>query len=323
MSRRKRAIVVVLLVVGILLTSFGGAAARQDKPKFFLIAHGGPGNSFWVTVIKGMTDAAALMDVDATWLGADTASNEAMVGFWDDALAAEPDGIGTTEPVPALIEDGVNRAVEAGIPVIAFNTQDTRPEGERLKHLFYIGSSEFLGGQEVARRFLAAGEIGAVLCPIQEVGHTGLEARCNGVESVMAEQGIEVIRFTINYNVPESAGLIADAFAANPEANAIVTLGPDPAASYYQYAEENAVDSTKVFHATFDTSPLIFEKVKAGVSLVSIDQQPYVQGFDTVVWLFLNSQYLLKPANDIFTGPNAIDASNVDRIIELNAAGYR
>ena len=144
---KKRTLVILILVVGILLSLVGGAAARQEKPKFFLIAHGGPGNVFWVTVMKGMADAAAFLDVDATWLGADTASNEAMVGFWDDALAADPDGIGTTEPVPALIEDAVKRAAAAGIPVIAFNTQDTRPEGERLPHWFYIGTSEFIAGQ--------------------------------------------------------------------------------------------------------------------------------------------------------------------------------
>ena len=78
---KKRTLVILILVVGILLSLVGGAAARQEKPKFFLIAHGGPGNVFWVTVMKGMADAAAFLDVDATWLGADTASNEAMVGF--------------------------------------------------------------------------------------------------------------------------------------------------------------------------------------------------------------------------------------------------
>ncbi|GAB4444666.1 MAG: sugar ABC transporter substrate-binding protein [Anaerolineae bacterium] len=320
---RKRNVAILLIIVGMLLTAVGGLSAQEARPKFFLIAHGGPGNVFWVTVIKGMTDAAAFLDVDAEWLGADTASNEAMVGFWDDALAANPAGIGTTEPVPALIEDAMNRAAEAGIPVIAFNTQDTRPVGERVPHLFYIGTSEFIAGQEVARRMLADREITAVLCPIQEVGHTGLEARCNGVEDVMAAEGIPVIRFTIDYNVSGSAGLIGDAFAANPEANAIVTLGPGPAESYYQYAEENGVTPDQVLHATFDTSPAIFEAIQDGRTLLCVDQQPYVQGFETVIWLFLNSQYLLKPANDIFTGPNIVDASNVARVIELNQAGYR
>jgi len=319
----KRNLTIMLLVVGLVLMLVGGVAAQGERLQFFLIAHGGAGNSFWVTVMKGMDDAAAVLDVDATWLGADTASNEAMVGFWDDALAAEPAGIGTTEPVPALIEDAVNRAVEQGIPVIAFNTQDTRPEGERLPHLFYIGSSEFLGGQAVARTMLADREITGVLCPIQEVGHTGLEARCNGVESVMAEEGIEVVRFTIDYNVSGSAGLIGDAFAANPGFNAIVTLGPGPAESYYQYAEENGVTPEDVIHGAFDTSPAIFDAIKAGTTILAIDQQPYYQGWGTVMWLYLNSQYLLAPANDIFTGPNIVNASNVDRIVELNQMGYR
>jgi len=321
---KKRTIVVLLLIVGILLTAVGNVSARQEKPKFFLIAHGGTGNAFWVTVIKGMNDAAAFLNVDATWLGADTASNEAMVGFWDNALAAKPAGIGTTEPVPNLIEDAVNRAVAAGIPVIAFNTEDTRPADQRLKHLFYIGTSEFIGGQTVATRLLAAKpDIKKVLCPIQEVGHVGLEARCNGVEDVMSAQGIPVVRFTINYNVSESAGLIKDAFTANPDADAIVTLGPGPADSFYQYASENNVTPDKVIHATFDTSVVIFQAIKSGQTLLCVDQQPYIQGFETVVWLFLNSQYLLKPANDIFTGPNIVDASNVDKVIALNAAGYR
>jgi simple sugar transport system substrate-binding protein len=306
-----------------LLALTGGTSAQGEKPKFFLVAHGGPGNPFWVYVMKGMDDAAALLDVDVTWLGADTASNDAMVGFWDDALAADPDGIGTTEPVPALIEDAVNRAVAAGIPVIAFNTQDTRPPGEKLPHWFYIGTSEFIGGQEIARRLLADREITGVICPIQEVGHIGLEARCNGVESVMAEQGIEVVRITINYNVPESAGFIGDAFAANPDFNAIVTLGENSSDAFYQYADENGVTPDKVLHATFDTGPRIFQSIKEGRTLLCVDQQPYAQGFETVVWLFLGSQYLLKPANDIYTGPNIVDSSNVDRIIELNALGYR
>jgi hypothetical protein len=110
--------------------------------------------------------------------------------------------------------------------------------------MFYVGTSEFIGGQAVARRLLADREITGVLCPIQEVGHTGLEARCNGVESVMAEEGIPVVRFTIDYNVSGSAGLIGDAFAANQDFNAIVTLGPGPAESYLPVRQRKQRDGT-------------------------------------------------------------------------------
>ena len=60
-----------------------------------------------------------------------------------------------------------------------------------------------------------------------------------------------------------------------------------------------------------------------GYLLQAIDQQPYLQGYETINWLFLNSQYKLAPGGDIFTGPGIIDASNVAAIEELVKAGYR
>ena len=127
----------------------------------------------------------------------------------------------------------------------------------------------------MARGLLAAKpDIATVLCPIQEVGHIGLEARCNGVESIMAEQGIPVVRFTITYNLSESAGLIGDAFAANPDANAIVTLGPGPAESFYAYASENNVTPDQVIHATFDTSPAIFAAIADGQACCALTSSP-------------------------------------------------
>jgi simple sugar transport system substrate-binding protein len=63
--------------------------------------------------------------------------------------------------------------------------------------------------------------------------------------------------------------------------------------------------------------------IQDGYLLQAIDQQPYLQGFETIMWLYLNSQFELAPGGDIFTGPGVIDLSNVEPIIELTAEGYR
>ena len=63
--------------------------------------------------------------------------------------------------------------------------------------------------------------------------------------------------------------------------------------------------------------------IEEGKLLQAIDQQPYVQGFETVMWLFLNSQYKLRPGGDIFTGPSVIDQSNLADIRALVEQGYR
>ncbi|MDQ7025454.1 MAG: substrate-binding domain-containing protein [Anaerolineae bacterium] len=329
MKKLFRLVPVVLIIMGIILASFGGAAAQDDQLVFSMVSHGGVGNPFWIVVIKGMDDACALLDADCEWLADPVDSVDDMAGYWDDALARENDGIGTTVPNPEVIRDAVGRASEAGIPVIVFNTADPNAgTAEALDTLFYIGANEFLGGRSNANRVLAAAAadgvtINSAVCPIQEVGHSGLEARCSGVESVFAEAGIPVNRLTIDNDVTASAGVLGDYFAANPDTNAAFFLGPNPASSFNLYLQESGRMPGEIYATTHDTSSEIYEMIQGGFLLQAIDQQPYLQGFETVMWLYLNSQFAMAPGGDILTGPGVIDGSNVDAIVELTAAGYR
>lgn len=328
MRKLLRTIPVVVMSLGIILAAIGGVGA-QDQLVFSMVSHGGVGNPFWIVVIKGMDDACALLEADCAWLADPVDNVDDMAGYWDDALARDNDGIGTTVPNPEVIRDGVNRADEAGIPVIVFNTADPNAgTPDALPTLFYIGASEFQGGRSNARAVLAAAEAAGTeitkgVCPIQEVGHSGLEARCAGVRSVFEEAGIPLDGLTINNDVTESAGILADYFSANADANAAFMLGPNPASSLNLYFQENGVEPGTVFATTHDTSAEIYEMIQEGSLIQAIDQQPYLQGFETIMWLYLNSQFALAPGGDILTGPGVIDGSNVDAIIELTAAGYR
>jgi simple sugar transport system substrate-binding protein len=311
-----------------MVAGIGGAGA-QDQLVFSMVSHGGVGNPFWIVVIKGMDDACALLDADCAWLADPVDSVDDMAGYWDDALARDNDGIGTTVPNPEVIRDGVNRAAEAGIPVIVFNTADPNSgTPDALPTLFYIGANEFIGGRNNAQAVLAAAaaagtEITKGVCPIQEVGHSGLEARCAGVRSIFEEAGIPLDGLTISNDGTESAGVLADYFSANPDTNAAFMLGPTPASSLNLYFQENGVMPGTIFATTHDTSAEIYEMIQEGYLIQAVDQQPYLQGFETIMWLYLNSQFALAPGNDILTGPGVINSSNVDAIVQLTAAGYR
>jgi simple sugar transport system substrate-binding protein len=294
-----------------------------------MVSHGGVGNPFWIVVIKGMEDACAILDADCAWLSDPQDSVDDMAGYWDDALARNPQGIGTTVPNPEVIRDAVGRAADAGIPVIVFNTADPNSgTDDALPTLFYIGANEFLGGRSNANAVLAAAaadgaEIAKGVCPIQEVGHSGLEARCAGVRSVFEENGIELDGLTITNDVTASAGTLADYFSANPDTNAIFMLGPSPSSSLNLYLQEAGKVPGDIYATTHDTSTEIYSMIQDGFLVQAIDQQPYLQGFETIMWLYLNSQFALAPGGDILTGPGVIDGSNIDAIIDLTAAGYR
>ena len=79
----------------------------------------------------------------------------------------------------------------------------------------------------------------------------------------------------------------------------------------------------EIFATTHDTSAEIYEMIQNGYLIQAVDQQPYLQGFETIMWLYLNSQFALAPGGDILTGPGIINTGNVDAVIELTAAGYR
>lgn len=327
----KRFVPIVLLVVGILISSIGFAGAQDDGLKFIMVSHGSPqGNPFWSVVVKGMEDACALIEAECTWLGDPSYSTEKMAAFWEDALAAQPDGIGTTAPDAEVVRSGVDRAVSNGIPVIIYNTADPNAGTDNaLPVLFYVGANEFTGGVSNARRVFDeaeadGNEIAKGVCVIQEQGHSGLEARCAGVQSVFDEMGVTLDILGTNTNDPtENAGKIRDYFTANPDTNAIFMLGPNPASGLNLYFKESGRQPREIYATTHDTSNEIFDMIDEGYLLQAIDQQPYLQGFETIMWLYLNSQYKLQPGGDIFTGPGVIDQSNVEPIRALVAEGYR
>jgi simple sugar transport system substrate-binding protein len=329
MRNMTRTLPILVMVVGIIVATFAPVGAQDDDLVFSMVSHGGVGNPFWIVVIKGMDDACALLNADCAWLADPVDSVDDMAGYWDDALARDNDGIGTTVPNPEVIRDAVNRAAEAGLPVIAFNTADPNAGGpDALPLLFYIGANEFLGGRSNAERVLAEAAADGVevvkgVCPIQEVGHSGLETRCSGVQSVFDEAGIPLDGLTISNDVQESAGTLGDYFQANPETNAAFMLGPSPSASLNLYFQNAGRAPREVYATTHDTSAEIYQMIQDGYLLQAIDQQPYLQGFETIMWLYLNSQFELAPGGDILTGPGVIDQSNVDAIVELTAAGYR
>lgn len=329
MRRARRIAPIFLLVLGLLIATVGATSAQDDTDVFRMVSHGGVGNPFWIVVIKGMEDACGILAADCAWLADPVDNVDDMAGYWDDALAANPDGIGTTVPNPEVIRDAVGRANEAGLPVIAFNTADPNAGTDQaLPLLFYIGANEFLGGRSNANRVLAEAAADGVtitrgVCPIQEVGHSGLEARCAGVRSVFEEAGIPLDGLTISNDVTESAGVLADYFTANADANAAFFLGPNPSSSFNLYVQEAGRAPREIYATTHDTSSEIYQMLQDGYLVQAVDQQPYLQGFETIMWLYLNTRYALAPGGDILTGPGIIDLSNVEAIIELTAAGYR
>ena len=322
---KKLAVLFSVLVVLSMLVTPAFAQAPTEKPvKIYLVAHAACSfDSFWCVVEQGIADAKKDLNVDVTLITPDQFNIEQTAQDIDRALAASPDGLGVTVTDGVLFEEPLMRAINAGIPVIAYNTADARPAGERIPYLTYIGQDEYLGGYRGGKRLIEAHGGKAGVCVNQQVGHVGLDARCAGFGAALEEAGLKSEVLSISDDPSEAATIMDDYMTAKPDVDLWLTLGPNGANPFYTFMDNAGLKAGDIFHGTFDLGPEIAAKIKEGVTDFAIDQQPYLQGYMVVQWLAWINRLGLYPANDItLTGPGFIDQGNLE-IVEALAGTYR
>lgn len=74
--------------------------------------------------------------------------------------------------------------------------------------------------------------------------------------------------------------------------------------------------------AGFDLNPEILRLVKANVIRLTVDQQPYAQGYYSVVELTLLKRYGIAPSS-IDTGATIVTSAQADQVIALSEQLYR
>lgn len=350
----KRLTLVLVLVMGLLLafasytlaalpadnTPAGAAELVQTDPteepteeamaddrapvNIYAVSHGACAwDSYWCVVEKGSDDAAKDLGVDVTLLTTDKFDLEATAQNIDRAVAANPDVLMVTVTDAVLFDEPIRRAIDAGIPVIAYDSGDIRPKEESIPYLTYVGPDDYQGGYQAGERFLQAGGATKAVCINQQVGHVLLDLRCQGLSDRLAEDGIEVDSLGISEDPAQSTTVISDYYAANPDTDMFLTLGPTGADPFYAFMEAEGLEPGDVLHGTFDLSPKIVEKIKDGTSLFAIDGQPYMVGYLPVFWGAMIHRYGIGPSTDITaTGPGFVDESNIAVVEEL-AGTYR
>jgi len=307
----------------------GGEAAPaapddREPVNIILVAHGACSwDAFWCVVEQGNKDAARDLGVNLTIISPPKFDPEQTASDIDKALAAKPDGLGVTVTDGAMYEEPMLRAIDSGIPVIAYNSADGRPREERIPYLTYIGQDEYQGGLLGGRRMIAAHGGTKGVCVNQAVGHVGLDARCAGFMDALAEAGLEGEVLAITDDPAESATIMGDYFTANPDVDLWLTLGPNGANPFYAFMNEAGLEAGDIYHGTFDLSPEIAAKIEDGTTDFGIDQQPYVQGYTVVQWLTWIKRYGIYPPTEITaTGPGFVDASNL-AVVQKVAGKYR
>jgi simple sugar transport system substrate-binding protein len=303
-------------------SSSSGASVAGNFPQtpawqFWFVNHV-YSNPFFVPTQYGFQDAAALLGLPVPkWGGsASTSSVPEMVSFFNTAIAAKAAGIATTVISSTGFTAPVGNAMNAGIPVISYNADGTVTKGVPnigTNRLCYVGQALYNSGVAMGNRIKSLIPTpGEVVIFIATPGTGNIQPRYDGAASVLTPAGYKVSEIatgaaTSAESAAENAYIIAHkstlkgAFAV--DAGSTQFLGPVLA--------KNGL-AGKIPAGGFDLTPGTLTAIKSGQLNFTIDQNPYLQGFIPVIYLYLFnlSGGLLSPPNTD-TGLTFVTKDNV------------
>ena len=311
------AAVASLSLAGCAATSTPEAGGNEDI-KICVYTHG-DGGTFWSVAQAGAEAAAADLGITLDYQGStnDSAKQAATI---QAGVAGGCSGIAASAPDAGAITDAMLAAKAAGIPTVTMNSGSS--VFKDLGAFTHVGQDEIVAGREAGYRF---NELGAtkVLCPIQEAANSGLTDRCKGLSETF--EG-ETVDFNLDGGLADLAGSAAKlqaALEADPAIDGIFALNADIATGAAMVASENTGRNAII--GTVDMSADALTAIKDGKMAFAVDQQQYAQGYMSVVLLFLNitNAHELGGGLPIYTGPGFVTKDNVDKVMELVAAGTR
>lgn len=302
----------------------------QDKPQYTFVHPSNTSNVFYQAVQKGMMDACAQVGADCQMIYVQNEMDiQQELANFEAAVAQGVDGILATMVNDDAYDEVVQRAIDAGIPVLAVTTDDSKG-AEGNARLSFIGQSYRTAGYALAREmatlFPAEGSV-HVLLGVSAPGQNWAEARIAGMEDYLNEykaaSGREVTweRIDSGLDLAETGSRVAAYVTQNPNTTAYLDAGFWEAGAAVALADQGLAPG-QVLLGGFDTVPAALQQMQTGYVQRVVDQQPYLQGYLGIHQLDLIRRYGLS-GWDVDTGRGIVKPEDVEAILALSQEGIR
>ena len=304
------------------VTQSSAAAIAGNFPKtpawkFFFVNHVTT-NAFFTPTQYALADAAALLGLPTpVWGGSNNSVISQMVSDFDTAVAAGAAGIALAAISSTAFTSSVSAAMDKGIPVVTYNADGEYVNGVAqigTNRLCYVGQSLYSSGQSMGEQIkLAVPDGGDIVIFTPVVGTGNTQPRYDGAASVLgssykvhevatgAEESVEPAAMKAYLNANKSS--LKGAFAV------------DSGDTEFLGAQLKSLGMT-IPAGGFDTTGATVPAIQAGTLNFTIYQDPYLQGFLPVLYMYLYnlSGGVLSPP-DTDTGLSVVTKSNVEPYI--------
>ena len=245
-------------------------------------------------------------NVDVLWNAPSSADQLKQKEIIESAITQRVDGIAISALNGDFLTETINKAVDAGIPVVMWDSD--APKSKRFA--FYgvddLASGRILGDQAV-RLLNGKGKVAI----ITSLGATNLQRRLDGLkESLAKAPGIQIVEvYDIKEDAVRCAELIATGTNRYPDLAAWLAVGGWPIFTRNATA---AVDPAKTKVISFDTIQPGLDLLREGKVTVLLGQKYFGWGSEAVRLLYDYKHGKMPPSPIIDSGVDVVTRENVD-----------
>ncbi|MFY9560375.1 MAG: substrate-binding domain-containing protein [Terriglobales bacterium] len=319
----------VLVSVALFVLPLINCGSEHSADELYVLVSANIQVPYWRVAGAGFSQSASQLTVRYEFVGPDEYDPKAEKEAFDKALTKKPTGILVSAADVKLLRDSIDKAIDAGIPVITIDSDV--PDSKRL---FFIGTNNYqaglTGGERLATELKGKGNVVVFTMP----GQINLADRLRGYRDALASHPqIKIAR------VVDIAGDPRIVFDTTTEIlgkernkiDAFVCLEAQGGKEVATVLSSNKVTDKVVI--AMDTDPDTLEWVRKGVIAATISQKPYTMTYFGLRMLDdLYHHKLTSLTGDwskdsfapvptfVDTGSSLVDKSNVENFIQMKQA---
>ena len=305
-----RFLVTMMAVIGMAACAREEAGTDRKEFRFAVIPKALDIPVFNYAKIGAERAAADLGNVRIEWRAPDTADQLKQKEILESFITQRVDGIAISALNGDFLTDTINRAIDAGIPVVTWDS-----DAPKSKRIAFYGVDDFesgrIMGQEAIKLLTGKGKVAI----ITSVGATNLQRRLDGVrDALAAAPGIEIVEiYDIKEDVVRCAEIIATGTRRYPDLAAWIAVGGWPVFTRNALA---AVDPAKTKVISFDTVESGLALLREGKVQVLLGQKYFGWGSESVKLLHGIKNGRMPPSPIINSGVDVVTRENVDEYAE-------
>ncbi|MBN9065926.1 MAG: sugar ABC transporter substrate-binding protein [Rhizobiales bacterium] len=241
-------------------------------------------NPFFVPTQYGIEDACALLGCSYQWTGSQKSIASEMVNAMNTATAAKADGIAVCLVDEHAFNDPTDKALQAGIPVFSYNA-----DAKGNHRLAYVGQDLYGAGKALGERIVSLVDEGDVVGFIATPGQLNIQPRLDGASDAIKASGkkINLKQIATGPTVNEEVSRVDAYYVGHKDVKGMFAVDAGSTMAVSKTMEKYGLHEKGVRAGGFDLLPNTLDGINNGHLDFTIDQQPYLQGFYTVLEMFL------------------------------------